>query len=578
MEITQYGTVGGSVVLKLPLSSLAAGGSLPYNFWGANLFSPGLVGEAGSTMYFASHLDTNTIRVFHWDDGSSTIFWNDIDHTAYPLNYPYTCPRTGGSATSDWCQRRSFGGGFAHGDRIFYGQLVGNIASFQWDASQGTGGFGTFSYPYVQGVRVDINTMTLSSQDLVYNQSFAWQYAALAPNGRGDLGGSIMFGGGSYYEGCSTILHDQYTPGAWEADYSYYGSYDTTDTLSGDYLTARSTLGNTWSATCYLPQSSGSSMTAHYLRFGRQGDTPMRTLTAYASGPGTIYSYPNYEIFCTSATCSASFVQFTTVNLYAAAQTGYTFTGWDFVCYPYGTTQPCPVYMYQDQSAFAGFSDVTAPTVPTFSQPSGKFTIATKVPVAWSATDSGSGVYNYDVQVRAAPYNGGFGGFGPWLTGTAGTSGTYNGSAGNTYCFKARARDLYLNVSAYSNGNKCTAVPVDDPSLAVGAGSWTRHTGAAHNFKKTYSEATAKNATLTLAGVHAKRLALLVQTCPTCGSVTVLFNGNAIGSFNLTSASLTRKVLLTLPAFSSVKTGTVAIKVTSTGKKVDIDGLGVSAV
>jgi len=75
--------------------------------------------------------------------------------------------------------------------------------------------------------------------------------------------------------------------------------------------------------------------------------------------------------------------------------------------------------------------------------------------------------------------------------------------------------------------------------------------------------------------VHAKRLALLCKTCATCGSVSVLFNGPRSDVPTHERLPNQKTVLLSPAGVLGVKPGPVTIKVTSTGKKVDIDGLGV---
>ena len=62
------------------------------------------------------------------------------------------------------------------------------------------------------------------------------------------------------------------------------------------------------------------------------------------------------------------------------------------------------------------------------------------------------------------------------------------------------------------------------------------------------------------------------------GSISVIVGGQVVKTASLVT-STTRKLVLVSVTFSSVKTGTVEIKVTSAnGKRVVVDGLGVSLV
>lgn len=67
--------------------------------------------------------------------------------------------------------------------------------------------------------------------------------------------------------------------------------------------------------------------------------------------------------------------------------------------------------------------------------------------VTWRGTDVWSGVLAYDVQVRAG-YTSQWTG---WLTNTSAVSDTFTGLDGQTYFFRARARDTAGNVGAYDD-------------------------------------------------------------------------------------------------------------------------------
>ena len=56
--------------------------------------------------------------------------------------------------------------------------------------------------------------------------------------------------------------------------------------------------------------------------------------------------------------------------------------------------------------------------------------------VSWSGTDSGSGIKDYDVQVKVDS-----GQWQDWLTGTTAQTAQFTGERGHRYCFQCRARD-----------------------------------------------------------------------------------------------------------------------------------------
>jgi hypothetical protein len=196
------------------------------------------------------------------------------------------------------------------------------------------------------------------------------------------------------------------------------------------------------------------------------------------------------------------------------------------------------------------------------------------ITVRWSGTDGGSGVSSYDVRMRRASPDSGFG---KWTSPAAWQQRTSTSliraeSGGYTDCFAVRARDLAGNVSAWS-AQRCTAVAMDDRALSASTG-WSRGTGSAF-FRQTVTAARATGATLTLRGLAADRLALVVTRCATCGTVRVSFRGQLVATVRLYAAHLTRRALVVLPRFA-LGSGAVSIQIVSSARPVQIDGLGVT--
>ena len=191
------------------------------------------------------------------------------------------------------------------------------------------------------------------------------------------------------------------------------------------------------------------------------------------------------------------------------------------------------------------------------------------VALSWRAT-SLPAIATYDVHYRRAPWNGSFGAATPLLTGVTGTAATPVGAAGSTYCYAARAHDTAGGISAWS-GETCTAIPLDDRSLTKSSG-WTAGTGASY-YNNTYLRATKLGSTLTRTRVVATRLALVATTCPTCGSVKVYWNGTYIKTISLVSSTTVYRKVFSIKTWTSAHTGTLKIKVSSSGKRVIIDGV-----
>ena len=217
--------------------------------------------------------------------------------------------------------------------------------------------------------------------------------------------------------------------------------------------------------------------------------------------------------------------------------------------------------------------DSTPPSGAQITTALANVSLTTPFTVAWDgATDSGSGVKSYDAFTRSAPYNGSYGSWSVFKTTSGPGSESNSGQPGNSYCFRVTATDNAANTSGPS-ADECTTLPVDDPSLA-GSG-WTRATGQSGYYRGTYSRSSTKGATLTLAGVQAERISLVATTCPSCGKVKVLQGGALLNTLNLYSASLQTERILSVASFSMIHTGTVTLKVATSGKPVTIDGLAV---
>jgi hypothetical protein len=82
---------------------------------------------------------------------------------------------------------------------------------------------------------------------------------------------------------------------------------------------------------------------------------------------------------------------------------------------------------------------------------------------------------------------------------------------------------------------------------------------------------------MTRTGISGKRLYLVATTCASCGTVVVRWNGAVIKTVNLYSATTKHERVIGLDTFTSPKSGTLSVAVTSpTGKYAIIEGLAVN--
>jgi hypothetical protein len=225
-------------------------------------------------------------------------------------------------------------------------------------------------------------------------------------------------------------------------------------------------------------------------------------------------------------------------------------------------------------------SEPSAPITPT-AGPIGRIAAlptyerSTSFTIAWGATAGSSSVVAYDVRVRRAAWNGGFGAYSMWQVGTTSGSAAFAGGKGSTYCFAARAHDAEGLTSAWT-AETCTATPLDDRSL-VPSSFWSKGTGASF-YANTYSRSTRSGATLTRTGVVARRIAIMVTTCPGCGTVKVYWRGGLIKTLSLNSATVVHRRLFAIATFSTARSGTLVIKVSSSNRRVTVDGVAIRRV
>lgn len=270
----------------------------------------------------------------------------------------------------------------------------------------------------------------------------------------------------------------------------------------------------------------------------------------------------------------------------AAAYPGSgTAHGFDVVMRPVAPG-PHVVYVYAINAAgggenpLIGWAHVTvAPDVtpPAVSVPAvaARFTTAATIRVSWAASDAGSGVARHQLRVRRAAYNSTFSGWeypATWQRLTSATA-PVSVAAGYDHCFSARVIDHAGNASAWS-GERCVARLLDDRSLTASAG-WARGTGSTFYLSTVTSTTGPAGRWLSRAGARLSHVALLVTTCPSCGSVDVYVGAAKIGAVNLYAPTTAHRRTVVLPRFT-YRTGTVTIRTTSAGKLVRIDGLGMS--
>jgi uncharacterized protein YjbI with pentapeptide repeats len=261
----------------------------------------------------------------------------------------------------------------------------------------------------------------------------------------------------------------------------------------------------------------------------------------------------------------------TNATITGATITGATFTSADFTNTTCTDAVKAIMHLY---SSCAQARDLIAPTV-AFSAPAATaaFSLTATFPVAWTITDNaGSTLALTLLQWQRIPAGGGTAT--PWTDWTKKSGSTFTGLAGNRYCFRGQATDLAGNSKPVVV--RCTTIPYDDRALTRGTG-WT--TVAANGWlANTATQTKTLGARLTLASKSVRQIGVIATTCATCGKVDVYIGSSKVGTINLKAATTTTRKLVTFPAFTANRTGTIKLIVATTGKLVKIDGLAVRSV
>jgi hypothetical protein len=107
-------------------------------------------------------------------------------------------------------------------------------------------------------------------------------------------------------------------------------------------------------------------------------------------------------------------------------------------------------------------------------------------------------------------------------------------------------------------------------------GHWAKRKGGGY-FLGAFSVTSTQGANLVLPNVRAKRLAIVVTRCPGCGTIKVFFRNKLLRKIRLRAGAIRKRQIVDLAIFNAVRSGTLRALVTSSGRPVKIEGVGVSA-
>lgn len=226
------------------------------------------------------------------------------------------------------------------------------------------------------------------------------------------------------------------------------------------------------------------------------------------------------------------------------------------------------LHLNDDALWWSDYVDDTVAPIVRMLAPRRTFTTQTSIPVRWDLHDGLARPKNADVRVRMTNPRRTYRSTEVWKRRLTQKSVRYSGKPGWTYCFSARGRDRVGNLGGWSDA-RCVTTPIDDRSFTM-TGEWHQvQQRAAYRNSLTVTN---RRGTLRRNGVPATTLRLMAYTCPSCGRIKASHGGRALGTFDLTSPTA-RKSVLVLTKYNRRRKGAVVLTVVSHGKPVRIDGL-----
>ncbi|MBI4718223.1 MAG: immunoglobulin domain-containing protein [Planctomycetes bacterium] len=263
---TLGGAAAASVITRIPLDYLRTGNGGYYQYYSfTEHFGLRCVHGATEFMYWGSHDDNDTLRIYHWWDQSNDIGYDDVDHPAFEDDdfRAFAPDGTNFAAFSD--------------SRILGAYLANGELGFMYNCSQKNS---PFAYPYVDvGKYRETDREYLTTQP-IFNPSTAMLYPSVHPNSYGAKGGTISFGGGLLYPGFYAFIADAFNNHSFsplEVVGIASGSSGPPINRWGDYVATRQHwyAPETWIGTGFtMNGSGGTNPTPYFVWFGREQDEP----------------------------------------------------------------------------------------------------------------------------------------------------------------------------------------------------------------------------------------------------------------------------------------------------------------
>ncbi|MEZ5963943.1 MAG: hypothetical protein R3F56_08880 [Planctomycetota bacterium] len=191
-----------SIVWRMPLANLRDGSAMSIGFQRSSALggtgSYRFVQGADNVMYWASHVNTSTLRIYRWGDSVGVAFndravplWRDGTRNAMAPN------------GVNWIGRLD--------RRVQTGYRAGTEYGFLWSCEEDPAN--SRPWPFIRVARFRTSDHTLIGTQDIFNTTYGVGYPACSVNGRGDKGVVMATGGPGRHVRPVAFIVDQYHPG-----------------------------------------------------------------------------------------------------------------------------------------------------------------------------------------------------------------------------------------------------------------------------------------------------------------------------------------------------------------------------
>ena len=265
-------------IIRLNLDDMFASEAVSWAYFAAtDVFNFTPVQGATTTMYWGTHVNTTTLRIFRWDEVGTTILSDNVtipSWTSTPRGSAI-CTTADGFTPCARFDDRIMSGWLANWDGFPGEKMIG----FFWNVKQSAG----FLKPYTNAALFRERDRSYVARPFIRSDAGAWIYADGAPNGRGNLGVSLNYV--SNYPHLYAAIDDDFNgaPPSWETKPVQMGTNGPSQNKWGDYNRARPhyPAGLKWIATGHvlIGGTLGDAVSPRYVLFGRSRDS--RSLTRW---------------------------------------------------------------------------------------------------------------------------------------------------------------------------------------------------------------------------------------------------------------------------------------------------------